>query len=83
MYYRTHNTKTFLQTVKIMLGWQKKGCHTMKRYSSGPHNGMQVCVATVEAMYDLVLLEAMFTIIWERGKKLVFMFLQLATSFGL
>ena len=32
--------------------------------ASGPHNVMQVCVATVEAMYDLVLLEAMFTTIY-------------------
>ena len=44
---------------------------------------MQVRVATVEAMYDLVLLEAMFTIIWQRGKKFLLMFLQLATSFRL
>ena len=30
-----------------------------------------------------MLFEAMLTIIWECGKKFVFMFLQLATSFGL
>ena len=60
----------------------EKGCHTLVVDHTMPCN---VFVATVEAMYDLVLLEAMFTIISYRecGKKFLFMFFQLATSSGL
>ena len=81
MYYRTHMHAMLKHFYKssIMLGWQKKGYHTVKQVDH-----TMPCKSVLEVIIlDVVTPEAKFAIKWVHEKKSVFILLQLATSLGL